>query len=71
MGNAKWAKRDNKSVNVVISAVKLNSPDFAQTLVDPLFAFGVKRGLNFFIFYQNPLYAQRREGGPAKRRPGE
>jgi hypothetical protein len=47
MGNAKWAKWDNKSVNVVISAVKgrssLNSsssthPDFAQTLVDPLFA---------------------------------
>ena len=74
MGNAKWAKWDKKSVRVVVLAVNTH-PDTA-TLIDPLFAFGGKRVTRFIkpksFQLTNTLFtACGREGGQAKRRPGE
>jgi hypothetical protein len=56
-----------------MNARRLLTPDIAS-LVAPLFAFGGKRGMkNFsgFEFKQTLFTACGREGGPAKRRPGE
>jgi hypothetical protein len=45
-------------------------PDIA-TLVTPLFAFGGKRGTEISLIRVTLFTACGREGGPAKRRPGE